>query len=79
MTEQDDLLNRIRDMLKLRGPLLLPRFGGTRRISWIFRWEDAFVLLSDHREICVLSPWQIPLLCLSLGMLSPHSPQRGVK
>jgi hypothetical protein len=68
------LLSLINEQLRRRGPLLLPRFGGSRRIIGIFRWDEAFVLCSEQWEIRLLVPWELPQLGLSLGLLSPHVP-----
>jgi hypothetical protein len=69
MAEQT-LLALINEQLQQRGPLLLPRFGGSRLLVQLFRWEDAYVLLSSNHEMRLLSAWDVLLFSRALG-LSP--------
>ncbi len=65
-----DWLTRINDALRSRGPLLLPRFGGQRKILRLERRYHQYYLIAATGEERLLALWEINQLLLSLGLLS---------
>ncbi len=64
-----DFLTRINDALLKRGPLLLPRFGGQRKIVWLERRYHQYYLISTTGEERWLALWEVNQLLHALGLL----------
>jgi hypothetical protein len=65
-----DLLRRVNEAFRQRGPLLLPRFGGQRKILYLQQTAQEYYLISEAGERRRLSSWEVPQLIRSLGLLS---------
>src|SRR6516164_6550433 len=64
-----DFLTRINDALLKRGPLLLPRFGGQRKILRMECRYHHYYLISETGEERLLELWEVNQLLHALGLL----------